>query len=185
MKAVAFQLDLPLHRHCLLARPTTTIKPFQGVRGSFNNVARYHFGRQWRSGSICCTQQDSGPSSEPSSYKVSPLILDGSREVVHNACYALESHVDAAILQNLFKIPADVQAHINWKSIRDDIELHRRNVVNRNSNAKPDRVVQLYDEWRDLQTQAESLRTERNANARAMKVSFSRSFNSRPPCFGF
>ena len=46
----------------------------------------------------------------------------------------------------------------------------KANVVNRNSSADPGRVAQLYDKWRSLQTQAENIRTERNANAKAMKV---------------
>lgn len=63
-----------------------------------------------------------------------------------------------------------MQAHLDWKSISDNIEEIKTNVANRNSNADPDRVVQLYSQWRSLQTKAEDLRTERNANAKSMKV---------------
>lgn len=63
-----------------------------------------------------------------------------------------------------------LQAYIDWKSIRENVDYIKANVANRNSKADPDRVVDLYDRWRHLQTQAEDLRTERNANAKAMKV---------------
>lgn len=63
-----------------------------------------------------------------------------------------------------------MQAHIDWKAIRDNLEEVKTNVANRNSSAWPEKVVDLYDRWRSLQTQAEDLRTERNANAKAMKV---------------
>lgn len=63
-----------------------------------------------------------------------------------------------------------LQAHIDWKSIRDNLEAIKTNVSNRNSSADPQKVADLYDRWRSLQTQAEDLRTERNANAKSMKV---------------
>lgn len=63
-----------------------------------------------------------------------------------------------------------LQAYIDWKSIRENLEAVKANVANRNSNADPDKVIELYDRWRSLQAQAEELRTERNANAKAMKV---------------
>ena len=43
-------------------------------------------------------------------------------------------------------------------------------MVNRKSSADPDLIVHLYEKWRVLQDRAEELRSERNANAKAMKV---------------
>ena len=40
----------------------------------------------------------------------------------------------------------------------------------RNSDARPEKVVQLYDEWSHLLLEVERLRAERNANAKSMKV---------------
>lgn len=64
------------------------------------------------------------------------------------------------------------QAHIEWKAIRENLEYIKTNVANRNSNADPEKVVHLYDQWRELQSRAEAIRTDRNANAKSMKVSY-------------
>ena len=63
-----------------------------------------------------------------------------------------------------------MQAFIDWKAIRDNIEAVKANVKNRNSDADPEKVSQLYDEYNAAQRQAEQLRSDRNANAKAMKV---------------
>lgn len=63
-----------------------------------------------------------------------------------------------------------LQAHIDWKALRENLEAVRANVANRNSRADPDKVLQIYDRWREALNEAEGLRTERNANAKAMKV---------------
>lgn len=63
-----------------------------------------------------------------------------------------------------------LQAFLDWKSIRNNVEEVKINVKNRNSDADPDKVVRLYDEFREAQNEAERLRSDRNANAKAMKV---------------
>ena len=45
-----------------------------------------------------------------------------------------------------------------------------QNAKDRNSSAKPEKVVQLYDQWVQLLGEVERLRAERNANAKSMKV---------------
>lgn len=62
------------------------------------------------------------------------------------------------------------QAHIDWRAIRDNLEAVKANVGMRNSRADPDRVVELYEKWRGAENDAEQLRSDRNANAKAMKV---------------
>lgn len=62
------------------------------------------------------------------------------------------------------------RASIDFRAIRDDIETVRQNVRDRNSPADPDRVCQLYDEWRQLEDENGRLRSERNQNSKAMKV---------------
>ena len=63
------------------------------------------------------------------------------------------------------------QAFLDWKSLRADLEQHRANVRNRNSSADPDKALELYDHWRQLEDDAGRLRSDRNSNAKAMKVS--------------
>lgn len=69
-----------------------------------------------------------------------------------------------------FTLTSLMQAHIDWRSIKENLEAVKANVANRNSRADPDKVVKLYDDWRELQNAAEQLRSDRNANAKAMKV---------------
>jgi hypothetical protein len=62
------------------------------------------------------------------------------------------------------------KAYLDWKFIKANVEKFKENVAQRNSSADPDLVVELYDKWRGLQDEAETLRSQRNENAKAMKV---------------
>ena len=54
--------------------------------------------------------------------------------------------------------------------MKNNLDLVRQNVADRNSTADPDAVAALYDTWVGALEQVERLRAERNANAKAMKV---------------
>ena len=64
----------------------------------------------------------------------------------------------------------DEQAYLDWKAIRDNLEEVKLGVKSRNSEADPDKVCRLYDEFREAQDKVEQLRADRNANASSMKV---------------
>lgn len=61
------------------------------------------------------------------------------------------------------------KANIDYRSIRDNLQRVEENCRKRNSNADPNLVVRLYDEYTTLQQQADAVRSARNENARAMK----------------
>ena len=62
------------------------------------------------------------------------------------------------------------RAHIDFQALKAHLPRHVQNVKDRNSSAKPEIVVQLYDQWVHLLGEVEHLRAERNANAKSMKV---------------
>ena len=62
------------------------------------------------------------------------------------------------------------RAHIDFQALKALLPRHVQNVKNRNSSARPELVVQLYDQWVSLLGEVEHLRAERNANAKSMKV---------------
>ncbi len=62
------------------------------------------------------------------------------------------------------------RAHIDFQALKADLPRHIQNAKDRNSSAKPEKVVQLYDQWVQLLGEVERLRAERNANAKSMKV---------------
>ncbi|EFJ45296.1 hypothetical protein VOLCADRAFT_82377 [Volvox carteri f. nagariensis] len=61
------------------------------------------------------------------------------------------------------------RANLDFKFIKENVELVATNCKNRFSSADPHKVVALYDEFVALKTQADSLRAERNENSNAMK----------------
>ncbi|KXZ43518.1 hypothetical protein GPECTOR_88g461 [Gonium pectorale] len=61
------------------------------------------------------------------------------------------------------------RAHLDFKFIKENVELVATNCKNRFANADPHKVVALYDEFVALKSQADSLRAERNENSSAMK----------------
>lgn len=62
------------------------------------------------------------------------------------------------------------KAHLDFKFVKDNLELVLKNVQDRASSADARRVVQLYDEFAQLKQEADQLRAQRNENSNAMKV---------------
>jgi seryl-tRNA synthetase len=62
------------------------------------------------------------------------------------------------------------RANLDFKFIKENVELVTANCKNRFSSADPHKVVALYDEFVALKAQVDSLRAERNENSSAMKV---------------
>jgi hypothetical protein len=63
------------------------------------------------------------------------------------------------------------RAHIDFKFVRDNVELVVQNCAARLTSADPRRVVQLYEEMVQVQQETDKLRAARNENSVAMKVS--------------
>ncbi|GLC33588.1 hypothetical protein PLESTM_000089000 [Pleodorina starrii] len=61
------------------------------------------------------------------------------------------------------------RAHLDFKFIKENVDLVSTNCKNRFSNADPHKVAALYDEFVALKTQVDALRAERNENSNAMK----------------
>ncbi|CAK0784047.1 hypothetical protein CVIRNUC_007250 [Coccomyxa viridis] len=61
------------------------------------------------------------------------------------------------------------RASIDFQALKSNLSVHVQNVRDRNSDADPEKVVQLYDRWTQMLMEVERLRSERNANAKAMK----------------
>jgi hypothetical protein len=62
------------------------------------------------------------------------------------------------------------KASIDFKFLKDNIDLVVQNAKNRNSSADPQFAVQLYDQYIQIKQEADHLRAERNENSNAMKV---------------
>ena len=62
------------------------------------------------------------------------------------------------------------RAFLDFKALKTDLDKHVQNCKNRHSNADPAKVVGLYDQFCEVQQQVDSVREERNSNAKAMKV---------------
>lgn len=62
------------------------------------------------------------------------------------------------------------RAFLDFKALKADLDKHVQNCENRSSNADPARVIGLYDQFCEAQQQLDSVREERNSNAKAMKV---------------
>ncbi len=66
--------------------------------------------------------------------------------------------------------PPAYRAHLDFKFVKENVDLVATNCKNRFSNADPHKVVALYDEFVALKAQVDALRAERNENANSMKV---------------
>ena len=62
------------------------------------------------------------------------------------------------------------KAFLDFKALKADLEKHVQNCQDRKSTADPAKVVSLYDQFCEAQQQVDSIREERNSNAKAMKV---------------
>lgn len=65
------------------------------------------------------------------------------------------------------------RAYIDFKFIRDNVDLVKQNCVDRLVKADPDHVVTLYDEFVQLTQEADAVRAARNENSSAMKKKLS------------
>lgn len=63
-----------------------------------------------------------------------------------------------------YKVPLD------FKFIRDNVQMLTENCRLRNSSADPALVAQLYEDFLQLKAESEALRASRNENSAAMKV---------------
>lgn len=63
------------------------------------------------------------------------------------------------------------KAALDFKSMKENLDLYVQNTKDRLSSADPAKVVELYDQFVKLKSDADALRAERNENANAMKVS--------------
>ncbi|KAG2494096.1 hypothetical protein HYH03_007735 [Edaphochlamys debaryana] len=61
------------------------------------------------------------------------------------------------------------RAHLDFKFVKENVDMVATNCKNRFSNADPHKVVALYDEFVALKSKADALRAERNENSAAMK----------------
>ncbi|KAL3141627.1 hypothetical protein ABBQ32_004864 [Trebouxia sp. C0010 RCD-2024] len=61
------------------------------------------------------------------------------------------------------------RAFLDFKALKADLDNHVQNCKNRHSNANPAKVADLYDEFCEAQQQVDSVREDRNSNAKAMK----------------
>lgn len=61
------------------------------------------------------------------------------------------------------------KANLDFKFVKDNLQLVADNCKLRNTSADPARVVQLYDEFARLKQECDSLRASRNENSAAMK----------------
>lgn len=66
--------------------------------------------------------------------------------------------------------PVPFRAAIDFKSVVENLDQVKINVVNRKSNADPDKVVELYQKFVTMSKETDELRKKRNDNAKAMKV---------------
>ena len=61
------------------------------------------------------------------------------------------------------------RAHIDFKFIRDNLDLITQNCRDRHVTADPEKVVRLYNDFLELVQEADGLRAARNENSTAMK----------------
>jgi hypothetical protein len=62
------------------------------------------------------------------------------------------------------------RAAIDFKFIAENVDMLKANAINRNSNADPEKVAELYSQFVAMSRETDALRKQRNDNAKAMKV---------------
>lgn len=65
------------------------------------------------------------------------------------------------------------RAYVDFKFVRDNLDLVKKNCADRMVKADPDQVVSLYDEFVQLTQEADAIRAARNENSSAMKKKLS------------
>jgi seryl-tRNA synthetase len=63
------------------------------------------------------------------------------------------------------------KAHIDFKFVKDNIDMLASNCAVRKTSADPALVSQLYDAFTRLKQETDTIRAQRNENSAAMKVS--------------
>lgn len=86
-------------------------------------------------------------------------------------CHCVATPVEQAVPEVQPEYPpVPFRAAIDFRSVAENIEQVKLNVVNRKSNADPDKVVELYHKFVAMSQETDELRKKRNDNAKAMKV---------------
>ena len=106
--------------------------------------------------------------------QISPRVVKGAHSC-RTSCAVSQSAAPPRPVESVSRTSTAAaqpgfKASLDFRAVRDNIEAIRQNVRDRNSSADPDRVCQLYDEWRQLEDESGRLRNERNQNSKAMKV---------------
>lgn len=83
---------------------------------------------------------------------------------------AVDAPATSAPVSSAHADPPAYRAHLDFKFLKENVDLVATNCKNRFSSADPHKVVALYDEFVALKAQVDALRAERNENANSMKV---------------
>ncbi|GAX73126.1 hypothetical protein CEUSTIGMA_g579.t1 [Chlamydomonas eustigma] len=87
-----------------------------------------------------------------------------------NVRSSVSVQAQAAVISSLPSLEGpSFKASIDFKFLKDNINLVVQNAKNRNSSADPQLALQLYDQYIQLKQEADQLRAERNENSNAMK----------------
>ena len=90
---------------------------------------------------------------------------------LHAACaLAVDDRPEAAqSLHEADRTPS-FRAFLDFKALKSDLARHVQNCTDRKSNANPQKVATLYDQYCEAQREVDKIREDRNQNAKAMKV---------------
>ena len=102
-------------------------------------------------------------------YKRHHLVSNRS----HGRLYAAQAPVEENAKISGQEEDTGYKAHIDFKFVRDNLDLVKKNCVDRLVKADPDQVVVLYDEFVQLTREADAVRAARNENSSAMKKKLS------------
>lgn len=92
----------------------------------------------------------------------------------------VEAHADTSQTQQQAPDGPVYKANIDFKFVRDNLDLVTENCSSRGAAVDPRKVVELYIEYVRLQQETDRVRNARNENSSAMKVNFK---NSLFQCF--
>jgi seryl-tRNA synthetase len=90
---------------------------------------------------------------------------NGMNHVSTRAAVQAPASVESTVGQD----EAGYRAFIDFKFVRDNVDLVKKNCSDRFVNANPEEVVRLYDEFVRLSQEADAVRAARNENSSAMK----------------
>lgn len=104
--------------------------------------------------------------------KLDHRLSSRCKRSLHTSCAVAVDEQPAtaqSVLANQHK--PSFRAFLDFKALKADLDRQVQNCKDRNSNADPRKVATLYDQFCEAQQQVEKIREDRNANAKAMKVS--------------